>query len=317
MVARLRRSERGIALLIVLITIALMTLLVVDFTTAAALGYRSAAEQADELRAQYLARSAVQVGLALLSQSAQIDAMSKQPYDGLNQPWAMPFPPIPLNGGMVGMSIVDEARKLDINELVNQRNGQVNATYAAIMARLFGILGVSPDILPAIIDWLDRDSIQSPGGAEADYYLDLMPPYEPRNGPMPTIGDLRMVRGVNDATFALLSRFLTVAPETRVNANTAPPEVLAALTPELAENPSLVKQIIEARTVAPFLAVTDVANLPGIGSFANHLTPLLTTRSSYFTITGMGSYAGTRARVIATFRRNLNGTEMLANWHED
>ena len=68
----------------------------------------------------------------------------------------------------------------------------------------------------------------------ADYYLRLTPPYEPRNGPMPTIGDLRMVRGVDDATFMKLRNYLTVMPEIRVNANTASPEVLACLEADLA-----------------------------------------------------------------------------------
>jgi type II secretory pathway component PulK len=93
--------------------------------------------------------------------------------------------------------------------------------------------------------------------------------------------------------------------------------VLAALTPETENNPDLVKEIIAARTEQPFVQITQVANLPGLGQFAAHLTPLLTTRSSYFTITGEGDFAGARKRIYATVRRNLNGTAMLINWHED
>ena len=57
MVGRLKKSERGIALLAVLMSVALMTILVVDFTTSTALGYRAAANQANELRAEYLPTS--------------------------------------------------------------------------------------------------------------------------------------------------------------------------------------------------------------------------------------------------------------------
>jgi general secretion pathway protein K len=316
MVRALRKSERGVALLVTLIAMALMTLLVMDFTTAAALGYRSAATSADELRAGYLARSAVSVGLSLLAADSRQDANARTPHDGLDEAWAQPYPPLPLGGGVAQVSIVDEARKVDINQLVNPRTGQPNPQYLGILERLFANLGVSPDLLPAIIDWLDPDSIESSGGAEADYYLRLMPPYEPRNGPMPTLGDLRMIRGVDDATFFRLQHFLTVAPEPRVNINTAPPEVIAALVPQLSNNPSLVRQIVEARMVQPFLMITDVGNLAGLGDAATPLMQLITTRSAYFTITGVGSYAGARQRVIATFRRNANGTAMLASWHE-
>lgn len=321
MVKRLKRKyDRGIALLATILAVALMTLLVVDFTTSASLGYRAAANQADGLRARYLARSGVAVGLAMLAQDTLMDARQPStyhPYDGLDKPWAQPFPPIAVDGGRVSLSVVDEARKIDVNLLFNPRTREVDPQYAGILARLFTNIGVSTDLLPIIVDWLDPDSITSPGGAEADYYLRLTPPYEPRNGPMPTIGDLRMLKGMDDATFLKLANYLTTMPEPAVNANTAPPEVLAAIAPELENNPELVKEIVAARTFRPFLQVTDVANLPGLGEFASHFTPLLTTRGSYFTITGTGDFAGARQRIYATFRRNNNGTAMLMNWHED
>jgi general secretion pathway protein K len=316
MVGAAKKGERGVALLVTMMALALMTLLVMDFTTSASLGYRAAAGQANELRAEYLARSAVSVGLSLLSTDAQQDALAKTPHDGLDEPWAQPYPPVPLGGGLAQVSIADEARKLDINLLINPRTGQPNPTYLAIAERLFTNVGVSPAIIPAIVDWLDPDSIESPGGAEADYYLQLIPPYEPRNGPMPTIGDLRMIRGVDDATFAVLQQFLTVAPEPRVNINTASPEVIAALVPQLSNDTSTVKQIVQARTVQPFLNVTDVGNLAGLGDAGQPLMKLITTRSAYFTITGIGVFANARRRIISTFRRNPNGTSMLASWQE-
>ncbi len=312
-----RARERGIALLATMLATAMMTILVVDFTTSASLAYRAAANQADELRALYLARSGVQIGLALLERDSISDAMQQQPYDSLADIWAQPAPPIPVDGGVASVAIVDEARKLSINQIYNPRAGAVDENYVQVIARLFEMIGVSTDLIPVIIDWLDPDGVTTPGGAESDFYLRLTPPYEPRNSPMPTIGDLRALKGVDDATFMTLANYLTATPEMRVNANTASPEVLAALTPEMSNNPSLVKEIIGARQMQPFLMITDIANLPGVGQYAQELTPLLTTRSSYFTITGAGEFAGSRRRVYATVRRNSNGSAMLISWHED
>jgi general secretion pathway protein K len=185
------------------------------------------------------------------------------------------------------------------------------------LTRLVAMLGIPPEIVPPIVDWLDRDSIEAPGGAEADYYLRLIPPYEPRNGPMPTLGDLRLVRGMNDAMFMKLRDYLTVAPEIAVNVNTAPPEVIACLEPELAANPRIVEAIIQARTVRPFARITDVLNLAGGGSSQGNLTKDLTTSGQYFTISGMGTFAGARRLVFATFHRNGDGTAALGSWQED
>src|SRR5205085_2664065 len=76
-----RQSERGVALLTVLLSVALMTMLVVDLTYATSSAYRSAANQANELRADYLARSGVQVGLALLAKDARDDALKPPQLD--------------------------------------------------------------------------------------------------------------------------------------------------------------------------------------------------------------------------------------------
>ncbi len=59
------------ALLATMMAIALMTIIVVDFTSASALGYLSAANNANEIRASYLARSAINVGLALIAQDTR------------------------------------------------------------------------------------------------------------------------------------------------------------------------------------------------------------------------------------------------------
>jgi general secretion pathway protein K len=317
MVRRRHKHERGIALLAVLLGIALMTLIIVNFSTAAMLGYLSAANQVDELRSEYLARSAVAVGLGLLAQDTLIDSQSQLPSDSLTDVWAVPFPPMPVDGGTVSLSIVDSARKLDINELVNPSTGAVNQDFEARLMRLFQILQIDPSIIPAIVDWIDPDSIESPGGAEMDYYMRLVPPYAPRNAPMPTIGDLKMVRGVNDAIFNVLQNYLTVMPEMQVNVNTAPPEVIACLEPELTANPNLVKEIVMARSVRPFTKITDLLNLPGIGTFGQRLSQVLTTKSVYFTINGMGTFSGSRKLVHVTVHRQTNGTAMLASWQED
>ncbi len=321
-------KRRGVALLATMLAIALMTILVVDFTTSTALGYRSAANQADELRAYYLAKSGIQVGLAVLAQSVTTNAPqpnSPPPtkrYDSLDQLWAQTAPPIPLDGGFVSTRIIDEERKINLNLLFDARRRQPDQTWTPIIERVIANAGASPDLLPILMDWLDPDSIESQGGAEADYYLRLMPPYEPRNGPMPTIYDLRMVKGMDDATFINLSRFLTAGPlsQNTININTAPPEVLAALAPELENDPSLVQSIIQSRTQAPFLDTNDfnnrVSGVPQSQSFQH----LLTVKSDDYLITGEGDFAGARKRIYSIFRRNpmtSGASFILNNWHED
>ncbi len=321
MVSALGKSERGVALLAVLLGIALMTLVVVDFAMTSGLGFVSAANQANELRAYYFARSGINIGLALLAADERAKtnqtSTTSQPAETLGDAWAMPFPAMPLEGGNVSLSIVDEARKLNINQMVDQ-NGVPNLAAIQRVERLFTFLNVDPALIPGIVQWISPANASVSGGIGADYYLGLKPPYQPRGGPMPTIADLQMVRGFNEAIFNRVIPFLTVMPENQVNANTASPQVIASLEPELTEDQQLVEEIIMARQVRPFAAVTNVVNdIPGVAAFGTRLTQTLTVRSAYFTISGMGTYAGARKSVTATFHRETTGVGTLGNWHED
>ena len=323
----MRRYSRGIALLATMLAIALMTLLVIDFTTSAALGYRSAANQADELRAYYLARSGVAAGLAVVERSALANAdrgngtTASSAHDSLDQAWAMPIPPIPLDGGWVTVSIVDEDSKIGVNQIYDIRNRRVDPVWSPIIERLLANIGVSIDLLPVLEDWLDPDSVETQGGAEADYYLRLAPPYEPRNNLIPTIYDLRMLKGMDDPTFIKLTHFFTALPLKQVNVNTASPEVLAALTPELENSPDEVKEILATREIEPFTDINKLFNevhgLPQDPKFKG----LLSVGSSYFTITGEGDFAGARKRIYSTFKRvpmqPRGAGFILAAWHED
>ena len=318
MVAQLRKKERGVALLAVLLGIALMTLVVMDFAMTAGLGFVSAANQANEMRAGYLARSGINVGLGLLAADARTKAQAQQgqtPVESLSDAWATPFPPIPLEGGTVTLSIVDEARKININSMVQNNVPQPLAIQR--MQRLFTVLDVNVQLVQGIVDWITPNS-SAGGGGTGDYYMGLKPPYEPRYGPMPTIADLQMVEGFNEAVFNRVRPFLTVMPEPGVNANTAPPQVLAALEPQLMEDEKLVQELVEARAVRPFTNVTDIKNLPDLGeTLAEALSKDVVVRSTFFTINGTGTFAGARKIITATFHREANGIGTMAAWHEE
>ncbi|HXM89665.1 MAG TPA: type II secretion system minor pseudopilin GspK, partial [Candidatus Acidoferrum sp.] len=284
MVNRLRKNERGVALLAVLLGIALMTLIVVDFAMSSGLGFVSAANQANELRASYLARSGINIGLGLLAEDARNKLQNATPAETLGDVWAVPFPPMPLEGGTVTLSIIDEGRKLNLNAMV--QNGVPNQAAIQKVQRLFTVLDVSPDLVQGIIDWITPNDGTGSGGNIGDYYLALKPPYQPRYGAMPTIADLQLVQGFNEAIFNRVSPFLTVMAETAVNADTASPQVLAALEPQLTEDQKLVVEIIEARTIRPFAQVTDIMNLPDLADVAQLLSKDVDLRSQFFTIIG-------------------------------
>jgi len=61
---------------------------------------------------------------------------------------------------------------------------------------LLTLPGMSEDIADAILDWLDEDEEPRPFGAEVEYYSTLPTPYVPKNGPVLSVEELLLVRGV-------------------------------------------------------------------------------------------------------------------------
>ena len=109
----------------VLLGIALMTFIVVDFAMTSGLGFVSAANQANELRAGFLARSGVSIGLALLAEDARAklaagNASAATPCESFNDDGRRRFRRCRSRAAMVSLSIVVEARNCRSDATVNQ-----------------------------------------------------------------------------------------------------------------------------------------------------------------------------------------------------
>jgi hypothetical protein len=61
---------------------------------------------------------------------------------------------------------------------------------------LMKLPGMTEEVADAILDWIDEDDEPREYGAEIDYYASMQPAYAPRNGPLETIEELLLVRGV-------------------------------------------------------------------------------------------------------------------------
>ncbi|QDT03268.1 General secretion pathway protein K [Rubripirellula lacrimiformis] len=61
---------------------------------------------------------------------------------------------------------------------------------------LMSLPGMTEDVADAILDWIDEDDEPRPFGAESDYYQTLPAAYSAANGPLNSVEELLLVRGV-------------------------------------------------------------------------------------------------------------------------
>jgi general secretion pathway protein K len=283
------RGERGVALLIVLLTITLLTVVVVEFTQSAEVETHFAISARNGLQAFYLARSAVNVGEMVL----QLDGQNKGGGDNI---WARPIPPLPIGDGVAGLRIEDETRRFNLNGLFS--GGKVMPDRLAVMRRLFQELQADPRVLSQIVDWIDQDNDPwpDPPGAEQPAYLGLTPPVIVRNAPALTMRELLQVRDMTPQLFARLQQFVTVLPSNdfKVNLNTAPPEVLMAVSPKMTR--AVVDRLIAARQQAFFQSPDPSAIDKEASGWSEAIggtegsggSDYVTTSSDYFRIEAMG-----------------------------
>jgi DNA uptake protein ComE-like DNA-binding protein len=91
--------------------------------------------------------------------------------------------------------VIDEGGKLNINSLIAiDPTGQL--LHDALMALATINPGMTEDIADAIVDWVDNDDTPRANGAESSYYSSLASPYQAKNGPLNSLDELLLVRGV-------------------------------------------------------------------------------------------------------------------------
>jgi len=288
-VARVRRigvSECGAALVTVLLAVALLMVVVVEFTYSTQTDHHLTHNGLKTLQAAYLARSGINLAMLVLKKDTQNSAI-----DSLKDDWAGALPPLPAGEGMVMIRVSDEQGKLNLNVL-RTTSGTINGRWREVAERLFEIRGLDPGLLDPLLDWLDGDDFPEPRGAESSHYSGLTPPYSARNGSLFTLGELGRVEGFTSAVRTQLGGVITVVPanNTKINANTAPLDVLAALFPTV--NPQALDQFIRSRAATPVRGPTELRERLGIDPRVPVETLNLTdVRSEFFAIHALATVA--------------------------
>mgnify|MGYP001813976424 CR=1 FL=1 len=223
-------NEHGIALLVTLSVITVLVTVTLTQHRQVYHYYSAAHATARLLIGEQMAEAGIQAAMALLVKDAR-----ESQIDSLHEPWANPekraelAAELQFEQGSVSFIISDELSRIQVNALVLYPAGQqYNPQQLALWNRFMEVMAAGQEfskqiepltIISALKDWLDfndGDAITGLNGAENDYYRNLNPPYECRNGPIQDLSELRLVRGISDELFKGvdeklgLERYLTV-----------------------------------------------------------------------------------------------------------
>jgi len=210
-------------------------------------------------------------------------------YDTLNDIWAYPLE-IPLPEGKITISIVDEERFLNLN-IVKDKEGE------EIVRRLFDILKIRSLSTDDLKVWVC-------GGFWSREE-------EPKKAALDSLEEL-LYLGMNEEDFygkvenweffPGIKEMATVWSNGRVNINTAPLQVIMALSPDIDE--SLAQSLIEYRKEHPFKKPEDILMVEGFTFEIWHkIKKWITVKSENFRINISVKVGGVEGELVVIVKR--------------
>lgn len=342
------KDEKGIALILVLWVLALLSVIVGEFCYAMRTEVDITRNFKAQTEAYYIALAGINraIGELIRNQMMPIQPESsedeakegkKEAEPSELEPMETPdrwrinvdIPPISFGQGEFRVRIGNESGKINING--------ADETLLKMMLDAFDLEEQQKDIIvDSILDWRDENNLHRVNGAEDDYYRSLSEPYECKDGYFDTVEELLLVRGMTPELFYgglrdIVSAFKPPKDNVKIvggfkqyrtnvnkiNINAAPKKVLMIL-PSMTED--LVKEIVSYRQERDFKGMKEVCAVVGQEA-CNAIGPYITVETCpFFDVKVEGTIGPGNIRrgmdVVVEISRGLKKGYRIVEWRD-
>jgi len=285
------RTQAGAALLIALV-VAAIAAAVATTLAAGTMRWGAIVEgRRDHARAVSLATAGVQWAIGVIADDAR-----RGPLDHAGEPWAVPLPSTPVEGGSVEGRIVDAQARFNVNALAGA--DVAGLATRARFERLLARRGVDSALADAIADWIDRDgNVRGRGAEDAAYAATrrLAP-----NAEMTRAAEIALVRG-GDAWPRIAADVVALPADAGLNVNTASAEMLGTLMPDL--DADRLASLLASRASRPFESLEDFRSRARAAGYDDVATDGLAVGSRHFLVEVRATQGHAVARAQALVSR--------------
>ena len=219
-------SERGVALLTVLLLIVFMSSVALAITDDIRFSIRRTVNVQMAEQAQWYALGAEQ-----LARHTLWSAWKRNPDRAmLSDPWARAPSNFPIDGGEITAVIKDGGNCFNLNSVVvtGERGEFVErelgvAQYQNLLKALDFDRNTAAVLTSALVDWIDTDSIPGSQGAEDYFYANLTPPYRTGGSLLVEPSEVRAIKGYSELIYQRIRPFICAYPSanlSNLNVNT-------------------------------------------------------------------------------------------------
>ena len=238
---RSRRSQRGVALITAILMVAIATALAAKMAWDNQLNMRRTQSNLDMETAKQIALSAEAAAIAVMNDAGANYGNWQEEIGTFNKEF---FGVITIDEVDIGEfygSATPANDRLNVNDLVVNGSADpvVLKQFTDLFVELSRDVDIPPELIDNLIDWIDPDTVPSPGGgAEDDVYTSLDPAYRTAGNYLVDVSELRAIGGVTREVYEYLLPHVTAMPPgwcgnltgtTPVNLNFSTPQVTAAV----------------------------------------------------------------------------------------
>jgi general secretion pathway protein K len=279
---RLARRQRGVALIMAVLIVALATILAVNVT------FRG---MVDQRRSGNLFAFDQGYEVALGAEAWAADILRKDAEDSqtdhLGEVWAQTMAALPIDEGIgtVEGRLEDQQGRFNLNNLVFA-DGTPNDTAIKQLERILSMLEIEPTWAAAIADWIDTDVQPGfPDGAEDSVYMGLNPPHLAANMPITRASELMVLPEFGADRYRRLRPYVTALPVgSKLNVCTAPGIVIDALSESQRTFSLDAEDLAKRRKDGCFPTIDDLRGTLGQAEY-DPIKDTLSESSTYFRAT--------------------------------
>lgn len=291
-------KQRGVALLMAILVVALATVLAVSLQRDMSLDFRRVTTMTDiDAAFQYALGAEGWASEILKNDGEDSDT------DHLNEDWAFDLPPLPIDDrGVLDGRIEDMQARYNINNLLDQEN-RSDERGLEQFKRLLEALEIDPRWAGQIADWLDEDVEPNfPDGAEDSMYTMQDPPYQSANMRITSTSELMLMPEMDRDTWEQLSPYIAALPSgTPININTATVPVIMSLSADMSRSDA--ESIVNDRPEDGYADVSEIG-----ASVESDALAELSVSSSFFRATADIQVGSIQVTMYSLLERDAGNT---------
>lgn len=305
-------NQRGMALLLVLIVVALLSSLLIEFSFSSLVDLRATETFRDRTKAFYLAKGGIEAARAILNED-------DNDFDHPSEFWGDELVNIPAGDGDISIRIDDLTGRMNINFVADTRGNPLPG-YHRFVALCEEVLEIdtleAQELADSLVYWFNADkTVTTPDDL---YYAGLEPPYSRRGDRLLNFDELQLVKGFTPQRVARLEPYVRVHGDARINVNTSPAAVLYAWQFSAAEgNVAImldrrdIEAVLAYRQTSPLREMSDVGLAEGVGDrwSSAWLAGSIGVKGEIFRVNSQGRISDGTRRARAVVRKQ--GNELL------